>query len=80
MARRVKATWQAAIRSIGRTVEHHYRGNTCTGFTQYVHVSVTLEREPDRVVSIKLTPDDADKWADALILYARKVREENKSL
>ena len=74
---RVKATWWGAVRSIGRTIEHYYEGNTCTGFTQYVFMSLSLEREPDRIVGVKLTPQDARKWADALNHFADKAESEN---
>lgn len=74
---RVKAVWNAAVVRVGRVLEHHYDGNTCTGFTQYVHMMLTLEREPDRMLSVRLTPAEARKWADALNEYADKAESEN---
>lgn len=80
MAGRVKATWLAVVRKVGRTIVHHYEGNTCTGFTQYVHVSLSLEREPDRLVSLTLTVEDARKWANAVNYFADLAESENKSV
>lgn len=75
---RVKATWWGKITRVGRTLVHHYSedGRTCTGMTQYVLATLTLDREPDRNVCVRLTVADARKWANALNVMADKVENE----
>ncbi|WPH58852.1 hypothetical protein SEA_LUCKYSOCKE_216 [Streptomyces phage LuckySocke] len=70
---RVKATWWGSIRRVARTLVHHYEGNVCTGMSQRVLITLELEREPGRMVCVKLTAEDARKWSDALNHFADKV-------
>ena len=70
---RVKETWWGAIKRVARTLEHHYEGNTLTGMSQRVLITLELEREPGRLVCVKLSAEDARKWAHALDHFADKV-------
>ena len=71
---RVKASWRAGIRKVFRNLSYTYEGSTLTQAVPVVCVSLSLEREPDRVVYVELTEDDARKWAGALLTYADKIK------
>ncbi len=70
---RVKATWRASIRKVFRQLRYTYEGNTLVGTTPVVTMTLSLEREPDRVVTVDMTAEDARKWADAFNHFAEKI-------
>lgn len=65
---RVKAVWLATITRVGRAFlpDKGVR----------IHVRVSLEREPDRDVSLYFTVDEAEKWGNALLHFAQKTRKD----
>lgn len=65
---RVKAVWLATITRVGRALVPD------TGIR--IHVRVSLEREPDRDVSLYFTVDEAEKWGNALLHFAQKTRKD----
>ncbi len=71
---RVKASWRASVRKVFRQLSHTYEGNTLTRAVPVVTMTLSLEREPDRVVYVELTEDDARKWANALTVMADKIK------
>ncbi len=70
---RVKATWRAGIRKVFRQLRYTYEGSTLVGTTPVVTVVLSLEREPDRVVTVDMTAEDARKWARAFDHFAEKI-------
>ena len=65
---RVKAIWLATITRVGRAF--------IEGTGVRIHVRVSLEREPDRDVSLYFTVDEAEKWGNALLYFAQKTRKD----
>jgi hypothetical protein len=74
MTRR-KDTWIVRPVGVGIHIDTTPIGNRQHGFK--VHVSVNLPREPDRAVTMPLTPDQADELADALKRQAAIARKRN---
>lgn len=70
---RVKATWHASVRKVFRHIVHTYEGNVSTGSHPVVTMSLSLERDPDRVVCVNLSVREARKWAHALTVMADKI-------
>jgi hypothetical protein len=64
---RPKAVWVARIHSIGRAL--------IQGEGIRTHIRITLEREPNRDISIHLTQADAIKWRDALTVFIEKTEK-----
>jgi len=77
---RVKAVWNATVRNIGLAFNHRYEGNTLVGASYGVILRVMLDREPDRAVSVSLSPEDARKWSRALAEYADKAEALNNKI
>lgn len=73
---RVKASWRAGIRKVFRQLTYTYDGNTLTRAVPVVTVTLSLDREPDRVVHVDLSEADARKWASALVIMADKIKNE----
>lgn len=73
---RVKASWRASIRKVFRQLSYTYEGSTLTRAVPVVCVSLSLEREPDRVVYVEMTEADARKWASALVIMADKIKND----
>lgn len=70
---RVKLSWRANIRKVFRQLRYTYEGSTLVGTTPVVTMTLSLEREPDRVVTVDMTAEDARKWAHALNHFAEKI-------
>lgn len=71
---RVKASWRARVRKVFRQLSYTYEGSTLTRAEPVVCMTLSLDREPDRVVFLELTEADARKWADALVVMADKIK------
>lgn len=71
---RVKASWRAGIRKVFRQLSYTYEGNTLTRAEPVVCMTLSLEREPDRVVYVELTETDARKWSAALTVMSDKIK------
>lgn len=70
---RVKAAWFARVRKVFRELSYEYEGHTLTRAVPVVTMSLALEREPDRVVAVRMSVADARKWANALNVMADKI-------
>ena len=65
MAGRPKAEWLARIKSIGRAFSEE-KG-------MRIHIRISLDREPERNVSVFLDIQEAKKWRDALTHFIDKM-------
>lgn len=73
----MRRTWVGTIRNIRRALTHQYTGNTCTGSENMVRmvVSVTDGPQTGREIEIWMTPDEAERQAQALIDRAKEARQ-----